>query len=79
MLPGNSKLVMAPDTAINAFATNSSDTVQINLALSELVSDSPSELAFLVAGLVGVAATIYGWADTRRAERVSAPPITQLA
>jgi hypothetical protein len=43
------KLVMAPDTAINALASNSSDTVQINLALAELVSDSPSELAFLVA------------------------------
>ena len=43
------KLVMAPDTAINAFTSNSSDTVQINLALAELVSDSPSELAFLLA------------------------------
>ena len=33
---------------VNAFA-NSNQTVQINLALSELVSDSSSELAFLVA------------------------------
>lgn len=44
-----------------------------------LAEQGGTELAFLVAGLVGVAATIYGWADTRRAERVSAPPITQLA
>jgi hypothetical protein len=40
---------MASDVGVNAFASNSKDTVQINLALSELVSDSPSELAFLVA------------------------------
>jgi MFS family permease len=44
-----------------------------------LAQQGGTELAFLVAGLIGVAATIYGWADTRRAERVSAPPITQLA
>jgi Peptidase family M48 len=41
-------LVMSPASEVNAFA-NSNQTVQINLALSELVSDSPSELAFLVA------------------------------
>jgi hypothetical protein len=41
-------LVISADISVNAFA-NSKDTVQINLALSELVSDSPSELAFLVA------------------------------
>lgn len=41
-------LIISPDTEINASA-NSNETVQINLALSELVSDSPSELAFLVA------------------------------
>src|ERR1019366_3729252 len=38
-----------------------------------------TELAFLVAGLIGVAATIYGWADTRRAARSSIPPIAQVA
>jgi hypothetical protein len=42
------KLVISSDLSVNAFA-NSNQTVQINLALSELVSDSPSELAFLVA------------------------------
>jgi len=41
-------LVMSSVAEINAFA-NSNQTVQINLALSELVSDSPSELAYLVA------------------------------
>lgn len=41
-------LVMSPDPEVNAFA-NSNQTVQINLALSELVSDSPSELAYLIA------------------------------
>jgi MFS family permease len=44
-----------------------------------LAQQGGTELAFLVAGLIGVAASIYGWADTRRAQRVSAPPITQLA
>ncbi|MGA7988587.1 MAG: MFS transporter [Candidatus Dormiibacterota bacterium] len=38
-----------------------------------------TELAFLVAGLTGIAATIYGWANTGRAVRKSAPPITQVA
>jgi len=42
-------LTMSTDVGVNAFASSSTDTVQINLALSELVSDSPSELAFLVA------------------------------
>lgn len=41
-------LVMATDAVVNASASPN-QTVQINLALSELVSDSPSELAFLVA------------------------------
>jgi hypothetical protein len=41
-------LVISSDSFVNAFA-NANQTVQINLALSELVSDSPSELAFLVA------------------------------
>ena len=44
-----------------------------------LAQQGGTELAFLVAGVIGAAATIYGWADTRRAGRVSAPPITQLA
>ncbi len=35
------------DNAINAFASNGS-TVQINLALAELISDSPSEFAFIL-------------------------------
>ncbi|HEY6470249.1 MAG TPA: MFS transporter [Candidatus Dormibacteraeota bacterium] len=38
-----------------------------------------TELAFLIAGLTGVGATIYGWSDTGRAARRSAPPITQPA
>jgi MFS family permease len=38
-----------------------------------------TELAFFVAGLVGVAATIYGWADTGRAARAALPPIAQVA
>jgi len=42
-------LVMSSDSGVNAFTSNSKNTVQINLALSELMSDSPSELAFLVA------------------------------
>ncbi|MCU1337505.1 MAG: hypothetical protein JWO19_3086 [Bryobacterales bacterium] len=47
-LQNPANLVISSDTAVHAFA-NSNQTVQINLALSELVSDSPSELAFLVA------------------------------
>ena len=42
-------LTTPADLIANATASSSADTVQINLALSELVSDSPSELAFLVA------------------------------
>ena len=45
-------LTMPADLTVNAVAT-STQTVQINLALSELVSDSPSELAFLVAHELG--------------------------
>jgi hypothetical protein len=44
-----------------------------------LAEQGGTGLAFLVAGLIGAAATTYGWADTRRAQRVSAPPITQVA
>ena len=40
------------DQVINAFAS-SDGTVQINAALSELISDSPSELAFAVAHELG--------------------------
>ena len=47
-LPSAPNLVISSAPEVNAFA-NSNQTVQINLALSELVSDSPSELAFLVA------------------------------
>ncbi|HVC41331.1 MAG TPA: MFS transporter [Candidatus Saccharimonadales bacterium] len=38
-----------------------------------------TKLAFLVAGLIAAAATIYGWADTGRAARASTPPIAQVA
>jgi MFS family permease len=38
-----------------------------------------TELAFLVAGLIAAAATIYGWADTRRAARAAMPPMIQVA
>src|SRR4029077_4559695 len=41
-------LVISTTSEINAVASPN-QSVQINLALSELVSDSPSELAFLVA------------------------------
>jgi len=41
-------LVTSPDLEVRAFA-DSNQTVQINLALSELISDSPSELAYVVA------------------------------
>jgi len=36
------------NNAINAFAANG-NTVQVNLALPQLISDSPSELAFAIA------------------------------
>jgi hypothetical protein len=38
-----------------------------------------TQRAFLVAGLIGLAATVYGWADTGRASRRSTPPIAQVA
>jgi MFS family permease len=44
-----------------------------------LAQTGGTELAFLVAGLIGLAATIYGWADTGRAAREAVPPITQMA
>jgi hypothetical protein len=40
------------NNAINAFAARGT-TVTVNLALAELISDSPSELAFLIAHEVG--------------------------
>jgi MFS family permease len=43
-----------------------------------LAESGGTQLAFLVAGLTAAAATIYGWADTRRAQRATAPPITQV-
>jgi Zn-dependent protease with chaperone function len=46
------QLTISPDPVINAFAAGSG-TVQINLALSELISDSPSELAFAVGHELG--------------------------
>ncbi len=45
-------LVVSAEPVINAFA-NQNGTVQINLALSELISDSPSELAFAMAHELG--------------------------
>lgn len=45
-------LVISPQPVINAFA-KPDGTVQINLALCELISDSPSELAFAVAHELG--------------------------
>jgi MFS family permease len=44
-----------------------------------LAETGGTELAFFVAGVIGVAATVYGWADTRRAARASSPPIAQVA
>ena len=41
------------DTLLNAFANKADNSVNIELALSELVSDSPSELGFAVAHEVG--------------------------
>ena len=46
------RLDVSPDQRIDAFAANGS-VVQINLALAELISDSPSELAFVVAHELG--------------------------
>jgi Zn-dependent protease with chaperone function len=45
-------LIISPDQVINALAFPNG-TVQINLALSELISDSESELAFAVAHELG--------------------------
>ena len=52
LLGGLVDLRISSDTQINALAANG-DTVQINLALAELISDSPSELAFAVAHELG--------------------------
>jgi MFS family permease len=38
-----------------------------------------TQLAFLVAGLIALAATIYGWSDTGRAARAARPPMAQVA
>jgi MFS family permease len=38
-----------------------------------------TQLAFLVAGLIAAAATVYGWSDTGRAERAAMPPMIQVA
>ena len=49
------QLVISPESdanAINAHASNGA-TVQINLAVAELISDSPSELAFIIAHEMG--------------------------
>jgi hypothetical protein len=46
------QLIISADPVINAFATPP-NTVQINLALSELISDSPGELAFAVGHELG--------------------------
>jgi len=57
-------LVISPDLAVNVFASSQNQTVQVNLALSELVSDSPSELAFLVAHALAHIAQFRGGALT---------------
>ena len=57
-------LVISSDTGVNAFTTNATDSVQINLGLSELISDSPSELAFLVAHELAHIAQFRGGALT---------------
>jgi len=46
------QLNISPEARINAFASGG-NTVQINYALAELISDSPSELAFIVAHEMG--------------------------
>ncbi len=48
-------LNISPDPVINAFASTAGNngTVQINLATSELISDSESELAFVIAHELG--------------------------
>ena len=52
-------LTISPDTTINAFGR--AGNVQINLSVSELISDSPSELAFIVGHELGhVAQFQYG-------------------
>jgi Peptidase family M48 len=52
-------LVISPDQIINAFARPG--VVQINLSLSQLISDSPSELAFAVGHELGhIAQLQYG-------------------
>lgn len=56
-------LVIAPTAEVNAFA-NSNQIVQINLALAELVSDSPSELAFLIAHELAHVAQFRSGANT---------------
>jgi hypothetical protein len=46
------ELRIDPNLEINAFAANG-NVVQVNLALAELISDSPSELAFAIAHELG--------------------------
>lgn len=48
---GAVNLVISPDLVINAFGRPG--TVQINLSVSQLISDSPSELAFVVGHELG--------------------------
>jgi MFS family permease len=38
-----------------------------------------TQLAFLIAGLIALAATVYGWADTGRAARAAIPPMVRVA
>ena len=44
-----------------------------------LAETGGTELAFFVAGMTALAATVYGWADTGRASRAATPPIIQVA
>ena len=50
---GQPRLEISTEPIINAFAMASIHTIQINLALAELLADSPSELAWIIAHELG--------------------------
>jgi hypothetical protein len=52
LLTSAPKIVIDDSQSINAFSIGS-DTVQVSLGMSELMSDSPSELAFVIAHELG--------------------------
>ncbi len=51
----------------------------VELLAGWLAEVGGTQLAFLVAGLIAAAATVYGWSDTGRAERAAIPPMIQVA